>query len=66
LRAKERTLARAQRVLSRRQNGSANRARARHRVAVLHRTVRETRLDHAHKIALRLVRDNQAVYASRR
>ena len=63
LRAKERKLARAQRVLSRRQNGSANRARARHRVAVLHRTVRETRLDHAHKIALRLVRDNQAVYA---
>ena len=25
--------------------------------------VRETRLDHAHKIALRLARDNQAVYA---
>ena len=32
-------------------------------VAVLHRKVRETRLDHAHKTALRLVRDNQAVYA---
>ena len=48
---------------SRRQKGSANRGRARHRVAVLHRTVRETRLDHAHKTALRLVRDNQAVYA---
>ena len=63
LRAKERTLARAQRALSRKQKGSANRARARHRVAVLHRKVRETRLDHAHKIALRLVRDNQAVYA---
>jgi putative transposase len=30
---------------------------------VLHRKVRETRLDHAHKIAFRLVRDNQAVYA---
>ena len=56
-------LRRAQRVLSRRQIGSANRARARHRVAVLHRKVRETRLDHAHKTALRLVRDNQAVYA---
>ena len=54
---------RAQRVLSRRQKGSANRGKARHRVAVLHRTVRETRLDHAHKTALRLVRDNQAVYA---
>jgi putative transposase len=63
LRAKERALARAQRGLSRRQKGSANRARARHRVAVMHRKVRETRLDHAHKTALRLVRDNQAVYA---
>jgi transposase len=63
LRAKERALARAQRALSRRRKGSANRGRARHRVAVLHRTVRATRLDHAHKIAFRLVRDNQAVYA---
>jgi putative transposase len=42
LRAKERKLARAQRALSRRQKGSANRARARHQVAVLHRKVRET------------------------
>ncbi len=63
LRAKERKLARAQRGLSRTRKGSANRARARHRVAVLHRKVRETRLDHAHKVAFRLVRDNQAVYA---
>ena len=55
--------ARAQRALSRRQKGSANREKARHRVAVMHRKVRETRLDHAHKTALRLVRDNQAVYA---
>ncbi len=46
-----------------RRKGSANRAKARHRVAVLHRKVRDTRLDHAHKTALRLVRDNQAVYA---
>jgi putative transposase len=63
LRAKERHLARAQRALSRKRQGSANRAKARHRVAVLHRKVREARLDHAHKTALRLVRDNQAVYA---
>ena len=63
LRTAQRRLKKAQRVLSRRQKGSASRARARHRVAVLHRTVRETRLDHAHKTALRLVRDNQAVYA---
>ncbi len=63
LRRSQRRLRKAQRVLSRRWKGSANRARARHRVAVLHRKVRETRLDHAHKVALRLVRDNQAVYA---
>jgi putative transposase len=63
LRAKERHLARAQRALSRKQQGSVNRAKARHRVAVVHRKVREARLDHAHKTALRLVRDNQAVYA---
>ena len=63
LRAKERRLASAQRALSRKQNGSANQAKARRRVAVLHRKVRESRLDHAHKTALRLVRDNQAVYA---
>jgi putative transposase len=63
LRRQQRRLARAQRALSRTAKGSANRAKARRRVAVLHRKVRETRLDHAHKTALRLVRDNQAVYA---
>jgi putative transposase len=63
LRSKQRRLARAQRALARKQKGSANRARARNRVAVLHRKVRETRRDHAHKTAVRLVRDNQAVYA---
>lgn len=63
LRAKERRLSRAQRTLTRKQKGSANREKARRRVAVLHREVRETRLDHAHKTALRLVRDNQAIYA---
>jgi putative transposase len=63
LRAKQRRLAKAQRALSRKQKGSANRAKARHRVAVVHRKVRETRRDHAHKTALWLIRENQAVYA---
>jgi putative transposase len=63
LQARERKLARAQRALSRKRKGSANRAKARRRAAVVHRKVRETRLDYAHKTALRLVRDNQAVYA---
>jgi putative transposase len=63
LRSRQRHLARAQRSLARKKTGSANRAKARRRVAVLHRKVREARRDHAHKTALRLVRDNQAVYA---
>jgi putative transposase len=63
LRNAERRLKKAQRALSRKTEGSANRAKARRRVAVLHRKVRETRLDYAHKAALTLVRDNQAVYA---
>jgi putative transposase len=62
LRRRERNLARAQRALSRKQKGSANREKARVRVAVQHRKVREARADHLHKTALRLVRDNQAVY----
>ena len=62
LRHRERKLARAQRVLCRKQKGSANRARARVTVAVQHRKVRAARADHLHKTALRLIRDNQAVY----
>jgi len=61
LRAAERRLGRAQRALSRKQKGSANRAMARHRVAVAHRKVRDQRADHHHKLALRLIRENQAV-----
>jgi putative transposase len=63
LRSRQRRLARAQRSLARKRKGSANRAKARRRVAVGHRKVREARRDHAHKTALGLVRDNQAVYA---
>ncbi len=61
LRAAQRRLARAQRALSRKRKGSANRAKARHRVAVAHRKVRDRRADHHHKLALRVIRENQAV-----
>jgi putative transposase len=61
LRAAERRLAKAQRALSRKRKGSANRANARHRVAVAHRKVRDRRADHHHKLTLRLIRENQAV-----
>jgi putative transposase len=61
LRAAERRLARAQRQLSRKEKGSKNRAKARLRVAVAHRRVRDQRADHHHKLALRLIRENQTI-----
>jgi putative transposase len=61
LRAAQRQLARAQRQLARKRRGSANRAKARHRVAVAYRRVRDRRADHHHKLALRLIRENQVV-----
>lgn len=61
LRAKERKLARAQRELARRQKGSANRAKSRVKVARIHEKVAATRLDHHHKLASRIVHENQVV-----
>jgi putative transposase len=61
LRTAMRRLVRAQRQLSRKEKGSKNRAKARLRVAVAHRRVRDQRADHHHKLALRLIRENQAV-----
>ncbi|WP_459960930.1 RNA-guided endonuclease InsQ/TnpB family protein [Nocardia sp. IFM 10818] len=61
LRRAERRLARAQKALSRKEKGSHNRDKARVRVARLNRKVRETRLDHHHKLARRLIHDNQVV-----
>lgn len=60
-RSRERALARAQRALSRKQVGSANREKARLKVSALYRKVRETRADHHHKLALQFVRENQTV-----
>ena len=62
LRSRARRLARAQRILGRKQKGSANHEKARIRVAVQHRKIREARRDNLHKQALRLIRENQAVY----
>ncbi|GAT65533.1 transposase [Planomonospora sphaerica] len=54
-------LAAAQRDLARKQRGSARRRKAAARVAALHATVRRQRLDHAHKMALALVRDYDVI-----
>jgi putative transposase len=54
-------LARAQRELARKQRGSANRDKARRKVARVHARIADRRRDHLHKLSTRLVRENQAV-----
>jgi putative transposase len=55
VRRRARALARSQRSLSRKKPGSKNREKARRRVAVQHRKVREARLDYAHQRAAQIV-----------
>ncbi|MCQ8836659.1 RNA-guided endonuclease InsQ/TnpB family protein, partial [Streptomyces malaysiensis] len=54
-------LAKAQRVLSRKARGSANREKARRRVAKVHARIADRRRDFLHKLSTRLVRENQTV-----
>lgn len=54
-------LRRANRRLHRRQKGSANRFKARMRVAQLHQRIGNIRRDWAHKTTTKLTRENQAV-----
>ncbi|WP_203981676.1 RNA-guided endonuclease InsQ/TnpB family protein [Planosporangium flavigriseum] len=54
-------LARAQRNLSKKEKGSANRAKARLKVARVHARITDRRRDHLHKLTTRLVRENQTI-----
>lgn len=54
-------LAKAQRAYSRKQKGSANRTKARLKVARIHARIADRRQDYLHKLTTRLVRENQAV-----
>ncbi|MCX5367177.1 transposase [Streptomyces sp. NBC_00124] len=54
-------LARAQRELSRKAKGSANREKARRTVARVHARIADRRRDVLHKLSTRLVRENQTV-----
>ncbi|MCK9877544.1 transposase [Frankia sp. Ag45/Mut15] len=54
-------LVRAQRELSRKKKGSANRAKARLKVARIHGRIADRRRDHLHKLSTRLVRENQTI-----
>jgi putative transposase len=49
-------------VLSRKEKGSANRTKARLKVAKAHAKVADARRDWAHKHSTRIIRDNQAVF----
>ncbi|MCW3845556.1 transposase, partial [Micromonospora yasonensis] len=59
--ADRRKLAKAQRNLARKQDGSANRAKARITVARVHARIADRRRDHLHKLTTRLVRETQTV-----
>jgi putative transposase len=54
-------LRKAQRNLSRKAKGSANRAKARVQVARVHARIADRRRDHLHKLSTRIIRENQAV-----
>ena len=58
----ERRLRKAQKALSRKVKGSANRDKSRARVARVHAQVADTRRDWLHKESARVVRESQAVY----
>ena len=54
-------LAKAQRELSKKKLGSANRAKARLKVARLHAKISDCRLDNLHKLTRELINENQVV-----
>jgi putative transposase len=51
----------AQQALSRKKKGSANRAKARRRVATLHGRIADARQDFQHQLSTRLIRENQGI-----
>lgn len=54
-------LAKAQRRLSKKKLGSANRAKARQKVAKIHAKISDCRQDNLHKLSRRLINENQVV-----
>lgn len=54
-------LAKAQRRLSKKKLGSANRAKARQKVAKIHAKISDCRQDNLHKLSRRLINENQVI-----
>jgi IS605 OrfB family transposase len=59
---RQKALRRSQRNMSRKQNGSKNREKARCRVARLHAKVADARADFHHQLSARLIRDNHVLF----
>ncbi len=57
----EKKLAKAQRRLSKKQKGSKNRTKARHKVARIHARISDRRRDYQHQLSTRIIRENQVV-----
>ncbi|MEV2273044.1 RNA-guided endonuclease InsQ/TnpB family protein, partial [Nonomuraea africana] len=62
LRRRERKLKKLQRALSRKQKGSANRTKARIKLARQHGRVADARRDFLHQTSTTIIRENQAVH----
>lgn len=60
-RTNEQKLAKAQRALAKKQLGSANRKKAKLKVARLHAKIADTRKDFLHKLSTRLINENQVI-----
>ncbi|MET9409118.1 RNA-guided endonuclease TnpB family protein [Streptomyces sp. NPDC002935] len=61
LRRAEKKLKKAQQTLSRKEKGSSNRNKARHKVARAHARVTDARREFHHRLSTRLIRENQAI-----
>ena len=61
LRKDEKKLAKAQRQLAKKQNGSRNRAKARLKVARIHAKIADRRNDFLHKLSTQLIHENQVI-----
>ena len=57
----EKKLAKAQKILSRKQKGSNNRKKARLKVAKIHARISDKRMDYAHKLTTKIVNENQVI-----
>jgi putative transposase len=57
----EKKLAKAQRRLAKKSQGSKNRDKARQKVARIHASIADRRRDFAHKLSTRIIRENQTI-----